>query len=916
MTHNNTIIKSPNDECEYKSFILDNKLNVFMAYDKNASISCVTMSVKIGYMYDSIPGMAHFLEHMLFNGTEKYPNENEFMAYTTKYGGYTNAFTSHNSTCYYYTIQSEHLLQSLDMFGNFFICPLFNKDSVNREKEAVNAEHTKNIHNDMWRFESILRYACTDTHPLKNFGTGSNKTLNVPDIHKHVKQFWETYYSSDLMTLFIVSNVSFNQLHVDVKDLFSKVPLKVNNQNRKCDFGKILNSPKLINVVPLEDTCSLSLNWEIPSFYTSPIKSPNNFLSHILGHEGKHSLHHTLTQAGYISSLSATIGKYVSDRCIFSIDMVLSPFGNKNRNTIIQNIIDFIKMLKNNIDNEQLKQLYDEIILIDKYEFKYMEKYDPESRCMLYDNIINMYNIQLDHILAIRCAHDKFKNIKKNLLTVLNCMTLDNMVMITGSKEFEKYDKLLIDEHYGTHYYVSNDLNLTTDLESTNKTFHELPILNTYISTDDFIEIKNQKVPRLIRNDKIKLFYLPSSEFKIPDVCVRAKIDIPLSLVNKTVYTKTLLYFNSIIAEINDEKYLCHMAGYKIGITFDMGKLIINIQGNYGKIHKVCEFIINSLMNSSLVSDKSFEKTKFVLSNCDKNMIFNSPYTRLGPMFAKKICPKFYDNYDRLNVVDSLFKENTMNVINDILVTSLVTVSIVGDIDNNSANNIGKMFDKFVPQNIYLPDIFGCDIYGTPSSCISMIQYPAENKHETNSAVGYYIFIDKIKYGVTENWNRSICLLNILDKIIGTEYFDQLRTQEKFGYVVNSSVYDVGDRRLLSKYYKFVVQSPDKKPDEIVKRTTNFIIAFKKQLADLSEDEYYKIVNVCIATLKMNYNNLDEMASFINLQIDAEYLDFTLKNALIQTYNKLTKDDLIHFYEEKFINRKAIVVCLTGNEKI
>jgi secreted Zn-dependent insulinase-like peptidase len=606
------------------------------------------------------------------------------------------------------------------------------------------------------------------------------------------------------------------------------------------------------------------------------------------------------------------VGNYVDNKCIFSIDMILSPHGCKNRNMIIKIIFDYIDMLKQKIHEPEMKKLYDEILLSDEYGFKYSEKDSPEDKCISYHNLITTFKIPLCYILAIKYVHDKFKNIKKNLLIVLNQMNLNNLVIIVGSSEFSN-EILQEDENYGTKFNITNDKIVLKELTEITKC--NLPVENTYISVDDFIPQTDCKIPKLIRNDRVKLFYFPSNEFKNPEACIRVKIDMPLSLINKEIYTKTLLYFNSIISEINDEKYLCHMAGYKIHVIYDMGKLLINIQGNYGKIDKVCNFIVNSLMDGSIVSDKSFEKTKFVLSNSDKNMAFNPPYTRIASFFTKKICPKFYDNYDRLRVIDSLFKSNTMNCISNILKTSLVTVSVIGNAAEDLAKKIGSIFEVFVPENIYHPDTFVCDIYGTPSNCIETLHYPVENKHEVNSVVGYYIFIGKIKYGVTENWNRSVCLLNVLNKIIGTEYFDQLRTQEKFGYVVSSSIHDVGDKRLLSKYYKFVVQSPNKKPDEIVKRTTNFIDTFKKNLHNLSSDEFSKIVKGCITALMMEYNNLDEMASFVNLQIDTEYLTFDLKNVLVQTYSELTKDDLLDFYEEKFINKKAIIVCLDGNEK-
>mgnify|MGYP002070012838 CR=1 FL=1 len=48
---------------------------------------------------------------------------------------------------------------SLDIFGNFFVNPLFNKNCVDREKEAVNSEHMKNVNNDVWRKQELLKVA-------------------------------------------------------------------------------------------------------------------------------------------------------------------------------------------------------------------------------------------------------------------------------------------------------------------------------------------------------------------------------------------------------------------------------------------------------------------------------------------------------------------------------------------------------------------------------------------------------------------------------------------------------------------------------------------------------------------------------------------------------------------------------------
>lgn len=63
---------------------------------------------------DDLPGLAHFCEHMLFLGTEKYPCENEYNKYLSEHGGGSNAATSSEHTTYYFDVVPEHFEGALD----------------------------------------------------------------------------------------------------------------------------------------------------------------------------------------------------------------------------------------------------------------------------------------------------------------------------------------------------------------------------------------------------------------------------------------------------------------------------------------------------------------------------------------------------------------------------------------------------------------------------------------------------------------------------------------------------------------------------------------------------------------------------------------------------------------------------------
>jgi insulysin len=148
MTQLNRINKSINDPRDYYWTELDNKLKVIIIEDFKATMCGALLNINIGSIHEEIEGLAHFLEHMVFMGSSKYPDESNFMDFVSKNGGITNAMTSDSDTTYYFTISDNKFLTILDMFSWFFIDPLLKKDGVEREVNAVDSESKKNLIDD------------------------------------------------------------------------------------------------------------------------------------------------------------------------------------------------------------------------------------------------------------------------------------------------------------------------------------------------------------------------------------------------------------------------------------------------------------------------------------------------------------------------------------------------------------------------------------------------------------------------------------------------------------------------------------------------------------------------------------------------------------------------------------------------
>ena len=149
------IEKSIGDANEYQFFTLPNSLQVLLIQDNNQvdsgsadteALAYVSLSVNAGSLNDPPhrQGLAHLLEHMIFMGSEKYPDESAYSEQISESGGYCNAFTQFETTNFSFDISYSGLEKALDMMANNFHRPLLAKDCMEREINAIESEFKMN----------------------------------------------------------------------------------------------------------------------------------------------------------------------------------------------------------------------------------------------------------------------------------------------------------------------------------------------------------------------------------------------------------------------------------------------------------------------------------------------------------------------------------------------------------------------------------------------------------------------------------------------------------------------------------------------------------------------------------------------------------------------------------------------------
>ncbi|CAM9829745.1 unnamed protein product, partial [Ectocarpus sp. 4 AP-2014] len=379
-----TIIKPDRDTRQYRYLVLPNELEVVLVSDPYTEQAAASMFIRAGHMQDppELAGMAHFHEHMLFLGTEKYPEEGEFENFLTQHGGSSNAYTATESTNYYFDVKSSHLRGATDRFAQFFRTPLFAESAIEREMQAVDSEHSNNKNEDTWRIYQVLKATANPSHAFSKFGSGNYETLRPRpeegvDTRASLIDFHETYYSADAMKLSILGNEDLDTLEAWVRDAFSGVrntkPPAVPDYGPFPAFGAA-ELGRRVTVIPLKETRQLALSWPLPPTKVHKRSKPTVYVSHLLGYEGEGGLHKLLHGRGWVSSLSAGSMVTGTDFQLFRLSLSLTEEGERHTDEIIELCHRFIALLRS---EPPQKRIRDDLAAMREIGFRFLENGGP-----------------------------------------------------------------------------------------------------------------------------------------------------------------------------------------------------------------------------------------------------------------------------------------------------------------------------------------------------------------------------------------------------------------------------------------------------------------------------------------------------------------------------------------------------------
>jgi secreted Zn-dependent insulinase-like peptidase len=815
------IKKGSLDKGIYHYEVLDNQLRVLLISDPEADKAAAALDVSVGSYNDphDREGLAHFLEHMLFLGTQKYPEADEYQSFISDNGGGHNAYTSRHHTNYFFDIDVNQLEPALDRFAQFFIAPLFDEFYVDRERNAVHSEYQAKIKDDYRRGYDVYRHVVNPKHPDAQFNVGSLQTLADRDgdkVRDDLLEFYRQYYSADKMTLVVLGKESIDQLRKLVTPRFSQIPLNKDAKNTQYSSEPLFNKGQLpFEVVsrPIQELRQMSISFELPSIQRFYKEKPLGFIGHILGHEGKGSLLSLLKKEGLAEGLSAGGRDKGDNTSAFYITIRLTEKGVEQRELIRSLVFYVIEQIKSSGIE---KWRYDEERLLSETAFHFREKTNVTNTVSALAKNLHEYPPQ-----DIISGTYLLENYDSDLIRYfLEYMKPENMYVSTVFPE-AKTDKMT--RYYDVPYAVSSLSESLLALDKKLTAQFSLPQQNPFIPENISLYTVDESLSELSRLrfekeeiDKVNDIWIKQEVgFGAPKAKVSFRIISPHVSGDLRGVAINELYADIIRDRLNEYNYPALLAGATLSLRANSRGLDVTLTGYHDKLHKLMELFITEL-DEGIVDSNRFEQLKTDLLRSYRNMDKRTPYHQLYQHVAVNLYDLYWSNSAKRNALEGVFFSDLKRFVSRWRQGARVQGLLYGNLDQNWLSQ-WKPYIK----RLSLPGEQGIAQASINKLQSELAQYDVQVMDHNDTAAALYVQ----GLGDTLEDRASMTLLR---QMMHSPFYTSLRTEQQLGYIVF-----VGSLRLRQVPGSvFIVQSPSASTNEIQKAIDEFLTDFESRIPD------------------------------------------------------------------------------------
>lgn len=899
---------------EVRKIRLENGLEAFLISDPETHQSGAALAVGVGSWDDpeDRPGMAHFVEHMLFLGTEKYPEEEGYTRYLDEHGGRRNAFTMSDRTVYIFSVNNNGFLEALDRFGQFFVAPLFSPSGVDRESKAIHSEFCRNIPLDPWRVLYVKKELANAEHPFHSFCIGNKDSL-ARISQDELKQWYSAHYSANLMHLVVYSPLSLDALENEVVSTFSTVKDKKKAPSSyPVALRAASSSHHLCVITPVQDVQSLELSWEIPRFYGQDREiHADQLLSHVLGHEGSTSLLAQLKRENLAEGLGAGNSRVGHDQCIFSLTVQLTHKGVQEYEKVVARCFEAIASIR---ESGIPSYVYDEVRHLEEMHYRF------QSRKEIYDLVSDYATAMMDEPLETfpRQTLISTAYAPEKIQELINCLTpQDCQYTLVANPAVSKITATAKEKWFGVDYTsvpISKD-KIALWTQATGHKAISIPRPNPFLPTNWTLKSEAAETtsllpyPTRISDEPVGLIYAAAdTQFLVPEVSWTFQIKTPMISDDSPLsHVFADLYCHTIAEKLNTVSYEALTAGLSFSLKPKQGALVLKVKGYSDK---AADFLntVAAAMKTACPTKQQFDLYYDLFARDYVNALNVNPLNQGGDVLWGILYQDFAGLQKKAGALPDVSYAQMTEFCQNVLKNCYVQGMLYGNITEAEARGVWDAFKHTL----------ACQPYPSDSHpCIKLARLPAhdvaaylsvKSEHPANALIlaadcGPFSF-------------KRRAAQEILTKGLEEPFFSELRTRQQTAYVVNNWSQEL-ERHL---YSFFAIQSSSHDNSDLLARIEFFLENSLRRLKDevIPMERFESIRAAYIHQMQHHIENLAKMGTYLHT-IAFEYdADFNWLDKRIEAFQDLTYDEFVR-YAHEFLgkeNARRMAICIDGTRPI
>lgn len=866
----------------YRALTLDNQLKVLLISDPTSDRAAASMDVAVGSNHDpeDFPGLAHFLEHMLFLGTDQFPEAGEYQQYISAAGGSHNAFTAPENTNYFFDVQPDAFEGALDRFSRFFVAPLFDPTYIEREVNAVHSEYQSKLQNEANRSFAVTKEGLNAAHPFSEFRSGNLDTLQKPGLVEAVNRFYQTMYSADRMALAVLSPESLDTLEKQVRARFGDVPNRSLGPIRTLE--PLLDRSQLpleVRSKPIGKIRRLSLLWPVPVSEAHHGTQPMTYLGHLIGHEGPNSLFDVLKSKGWIHGLSAGPSLAMRDSQLFGINVSLTEAGYQQRDAVIAALFAQIRLIEQKgIDAWRFTELQQ----ITEANFRFSEdasaqgtvttlsgamQTTPTRELWTRDRLLSRYDAAL-------------------ITDYLSWLTPDTLYLRVTAPEAETDQ---VTTYYPTPFGKDPiqperlaAWRLARDGES--PPLGQFPAPNPFVATTFTRLVPTEStdgavVPRrVIERPGVIAYAISETRFGQPRSDLYIRLRTPLASQDPETKVMADLLTDYINDQLSALTYDAAVAGAGFSVQSTQSGFTLQASGYHEGVMRLVPEVLATLP-PPLIDAPTFNRLKARqverLSGFDKQR----PVSRLLSELTTTLMSREFLEVDRLDAMTHLDRV-TFHEYQKAVFSSLVAeVLLHAPVTETEAKQALEHVISGLPID---PQGSGVELsVGVwPDEAQTTFSY----SHPDQAAV--------VAYVIGEETSSARLKAQLIANLIEAPFYTRLRTEKQLGYLTFASAFPILNRPILAG----AVQSPTADGATLASEISAFFTDYRETLAQLDLTTFERAKGVLREDLVSPWQTQSELSNTV-WGIIGLRRPFDDRERRLAELDALTRADLLAFYD-------------------